>query len=274
MFIDGEKEKIVDDCDNMQKALFAYRGKVVKMSNVLSDYLEIYSRYPADAFLSKAQRKFRHNELMKWTKQEYQPMPNIGEIKDFMRINSTLRYEQPFFLKVIVPCVLRDIGNGEIESLCFLFECNGMDYHKGTTTDYVNLLCVGTNYKYMDTMEFVDLVLSHEPNNNVVLNYKYMELLCGLDFCLHEVPWAVLCERETVPEMRKRLNEFASVSKKIGKYDGGLIQRWGDIFTAWERYLDNRGGYNCFEDYLIKHKIAYQSNRRYFYSNKKTGGEG
>jgi len=227
------------------------------MSDVLTDYLALYNRYPVDIILSKAQRKSRHIELTNWAKQDYQAMPNIDEIITFMRTNDTLSYEQPFFIKVIVPCVLKDIGNGKIESLRFLFECNGIDYYKGTTTDYVNLLCVGTNYKYDNTLEFADMVLLHEPDNQVVLNYKYMALLRSLDYFLHEVPSAVLCNKETVPHMLKKLNEFAIVSEKIGKYDGRLIQKWGDIFTAWEQFLGNEESYSNFEDYLIKHKIVY-----------------
>ena len=152
------------------------------LSDVLSDYLEIYNRYPTNVSLSKEKRKSRHNELMEWAKQEYQLLPDICEIKTFMHTNDSLRYEQPFFLKVVVPRVLKDINNGVIESLIYLFECNGMDSYKGTITDYINLLCVGTNYKYIDTMYFVDLVLLHEPENHIVLNYKYNELLRRLDY--------------------------------------------------------------------------------------------
>ena len=209
--------------------------------------------------LCKAQRKVRHRELMEWAKQEYQILPEIDEIKNFMRINDTLKYERPFFLKVVVPCVLKDIGNGKIESLRFLFECNGMDNHRiGTATDYVYLLCVGTNYKYDDTVAFADMVLLHEPDNQIVIYYKYMVLLRNLDSYLHEVPSAVLCGKENVPYIQKKLNEFADVSEKIGKYDGRLIQNWGDILAAWEQYLDNEKSYSSFEDYLIKHKIAYK----------------
>ena len=227
------------------------------MSDVLLDYLKMYERYPADISLNKAQQKSRHIDLMKWTKQEYQSLPDINEIKSFMSANKSLKYEPPFFLKVVIPCVLKDMDDGKIESLCFLFECNGMDYYKGTATDYVYLLCVGTNYKYDDTLEFADMVLLHEPDNDIVLNYKYMKLLQYLDYYLHEVPLAVLCDKETVPFMKKKLNELELVSKKLDKYDGRLIQQWSDIFTAWEQYLGNEGSYNSFEDYLIKHKVTY-----------------
>jgi len=63
------------------------------MSDVLSEYLAIYSNYPTDAFLSKAQRKSRHSALMKWAKHNYQAMPGIDEIRSFMRENNTLNYE-------------------------------------------------------------------------------------------------------------------------------------------------------------------------------------
>ena len=227
------------------------------MPDVLTDYLQLYNRYPANAHLSKAQRKTRHNELMKWTKQAYQAMPDINEIITFMQANDTLHYEQPFFTKVVIPCVLKDIDNGKITSLRFLFACNGMDSNKGTTTDYINLLCAATNYKYDNTLVLADMVLLHEPENQIVLNYKYMTLLHTLNYFLHEVPWAVLCNKEAVPYRLKELNEFAIVSEKIGKYDGRLIQKWGDIFTAWGQYLSNEESYSSFEDYLIINQIAY-----------------
>ena len=233
------------------------------MSDVLSDYLDIYNRYPADVYLSKAQRKSRHSDLMKWAKQEYQAMPNIGEIITFMRTNDTLKYEQPFFLKVVTPCVIKDIGDGKIKSLRFLFECNSMDNHRiGTATDYVNMFCAGTDYQY-NSWDLADMVLSHEPDNQIVMYYKYMSLLRFLDYSIHEVPSCVLsgidgAEKEHMPDINRNLREFATLSKKLGKNNERFIQKCTDIYAAWEQYLGHVEDYNSFYDYLITYNIAYR----------------
>ena len=236
---------------------------MVELFDILFDYLEIYNRFPTDTFLSKAQRKTRHSELMKWTKQEYQIMPDIDEIIVFMRENDTLKYEQPFFLKVVTPCVLNDMENGKIASLRFLFECNGMDNHRiNTATDYVQMFCLGTKYKY-DAWDLADRVLEYEPDNQVVLHYKYTAIRGVLAYSIHEVPSGVLsgidgAEKEYMPNMQKLLREFAALSKKLNKDDERFIQKCADIFNAWEYYLTHTEDYGSFEDYLIKHKITYR----------------
>jgi len=235
---------------------------VFAISDVLVDYLEIYNRYPSNDFLSKAQRKARHHELMMWEKQKYTAMPTIEEIKTFMRKNDALKYEQPFFLKVVVPCVQRDISEDNIQSLRFLFECNGMeDYRIGTDRDYVYLFCLGTNFKY-NAWNLADMVLSKEPDNEIVMYYKYRSIKRVLEYSIHEVPLGVLAgidgaKKEDIPDMIKNLREFATLSKKLNKNDNHLIKECDTMYTAWEQYLSNIKNYNSFEDYLTKHDIAY-----------------
>jgi len=232
------------------------------MSDILNDYLDIYSRYPTDSFLSKVQRKSRHTELMQWTKQEYQVLPNIDEIITFMRTNDTLKYEQPFFLKVVNPCVIKDISEGRIEALRFLFECNGFDNHRiGTTTDYVHIFNMGVNYQYNE-WDLADMVLAHEPDNQVVMYYKYISILRFLEYSVHEVPAGVLsgingANKEHMPDINRNLHEFSILSKKLGKDNERFIQKCTGIFNAWEQYLGHVEDYDCFENYLIEHKVVF-----------------
>jgi len=236
---------------------------VSAITDILVDYLNIYVRYPADSFSSKTSRKARHYELMNWAKQEYQSTPNIDEIISFMRTNSTLKYEQPFFLKVVTPCVQKDINEGRIESLRFLFECNGMNNHRiGTTIDYVNIFCLGTDYQY-NAWDLADMVLSIEPDNQTVMYYKYISILHFLDYSIHEVPMGVLsgidsAEKEHMSGMNRNLREFITLSKKLGKNDENFILKCTIIYAAWEQYLDNTQKYYSFEDYLVKHNLTYR----------------
>ncbi|MCL2405533.1 MAG: hypothetical protein FWC92_08305 [Defluviitaleaceae bacterium] len=215
------------------------------MYKILSDYQEIYNRYPADAFLNKARRKARHSEIMKWTKQEYPTMPTITEIAKFMRSNDTLKYEQPFFLKVVTPCVIKDLGEGRIESLRFLFECNGMDSHRiGTSTDYVHMFNMGVAYQY-ETWDLADMVLSHEPDNQVVMYYKYISLRRFLDYSTHEAPSFILsgnngAEKEDMPYLNKNLRDFTTLSKKLGKNDEHFVKECYELYNAWEHSLGLR----------------------------------
>lgn len=230
------------------------------MTDVLSDYLEIYKLYPANAFLSKTQRKERHCALMNWAKQDYQSMPNIEEIIAFININDTLHYEQPFCIKAVVPCVQKDINERNTRAIRFLFECNGKDDGRiGTTRDYTFIFCLETDFQYTQ-MELVDMVLLKEPDNEIVLYYKYTFLKNRLQFSIHEVPWGVLsgmngAEKEHLPHMKKELSAFISLSKKLCKGDNELIQECSTMYAAWEQYLDHIEKYRSFEDYLIKHII-------------------
>lgn len=233
------------------------------MTNLLSDYLAIYKSYPANAFLSKTKRKERHCALMKWAMQEYQSMPNLKEIIAFININDTLQYEQPFFIKAVIPCVKIDINEGNIKAIRFLFECNGKDDRRiGTARDYVFMFCLATDFQNTQ-MELADMVLIKEPDNEIVLYYKYMFLKRILLFSIHEVPRGVLsgmncAEREHLPYMKKELSTFVYVSKKLCEDDKYLIQECTMMYAAWEQYLDSIGSYINFEDYLIKHNIAYR----------------
>jgi len=232
------------------------------ITDVLADYKEIYDRYPATAYLSKAGRKERHIKLTEWAAKDYPVLPDIEGIKAFMQKNPDLKFERPFFLKVAVPCVQKDIDSGDLKSLRFLFECNETDdFRIGTDRDYVNLFCEGANYKY-NAWALADMVLSKEPDNEIVLYYKYRSIKRVLEYSIHEVPSGVLsgvdgANKEDIPGMLKRLHEFAAISKKLGKDDGRLIQICETMYEAYGQYLGSFEEYAGFEDYLIRHNIPY-----------------
>ena len=242
--------------------LYSEHKEVFAITDVLANYFEIFSRYPANTFLNKEQRKARHHELMKWVKREYQAMPDIEEIMAFMRINDALKYEQPFFSKVVFPCVRQDLGKGNTQSLRFLFECNGMDACRiGTSRDYVVAFCNETDSKY-GSFDLANMVLSNEPESEIVLFYQYRGIKRFLEYSIHEVPYGVLsgiscADKKDMPDMNKTLCDFISVSKKLCKDESHLIQKCGAMYAAWEQYLGHIENYSNFEDYLVKHDIQH-----------------
>ena len=154
------------------------------MTEILADYLDIYTtRYPTDVFLTKKQRKECHNELMAWTNKAYETMSEFEEIVAFMKKNDTLKYENPFVLKVLIPRVKEDVEQGNIEALKFLFESNttGENRINNSGRSYIEMFCEGTDYQY-NSWQLADMVLAHEPDNGVVMNEKYIQLKYFLGF--------------------------------------------------------------------------------------------
>jgi len=101
-----------------------------------------------------------------------------------------------------------------------------------------------------------------EPENQIVLFYKYTSIKRFLDYSIHEVPSSVLCgevgaEKEHMPDMKKNLNEFAAISKKLGKDDEYLIQKCTNIYIAWEQYLEQIENYGSFMDYVEEQEICW-----------------
>lgn len=187
-------------------------------------------------------------------------MPDLDEIMAFMKINNTLKYEQPFILKIMVPCVQSDLDAGSIRAIRFLFDCN--DGHRvGTDKDYVYMFCFDSDTEYRP-IDLADMVLAKEPDNEGVLHYKYILLGSFLRYSLHEIPLGVLSgidgtKEEKMADMNTSLREFVALSERLGKDDKDLIQECTIMYAAYEQYLDHAKNYSNFEDYLIKHNIPY-----------------
>jgi len=240
------------------------------MTEILIDYLDIYAKYPADKFLTKVQKKERHNALIDWTKRVYETMPTFEEVVAFMSQNETLQFEKPFLMKVLIPRVKEDVEQENIEALKFLFECNDEERKRidnitvaigSQSKNYIQMFQEGTNWEYSD-WELADMILTREPDNKIVIYEKYIGLSDFLWYTIHEVPSGVLvglsgAEKEAMPHMFKHLREFARLSKKLGKKNDEFIDKCHTFYQAWEQYLNYTSDYNGFEDYLQKQKIAY-----------------
>jgi len=232
------------------------------MVNVLAEYLEINSKYPLDISLSKAQKKIRHNELIEWMQREHESIPRIVEIDKFVRENNALKYEQPFFDKVVFPRIQMDIDADEIDSIKFLFDFNYANNRRiGSWQDCVFMFCLSTDFLYTP-LSLSDIILGNDPTNEIVLKYKYEVLKRQLKDSLHEIPSGVLdgknaAQKDDMRSITDVLVTFSDLSRKLGNDDSALIQRCASIYDAWSAYLDHLDDHKHFREYLIKHSIQY-----------------
>lgn len=233
------------------------------MNNVLKDYLEIYECFPVKGTWKKDERKARHKRLTEWQKQEYLQMPSMKEIMSFMEENTGLIYERPFYLKVIVPLVYKDIENHTIEAVRFLFEST-REKDIGSRRDYVEIFCEASGWQF-SPYQLIDLALDQEPDNQKVLYYKYKLMIRYMSFSIHEIPNLVLdgmygAKKEAIPGMLNFLDGFQQVCEKVGKLDQEhqeFIALCRRMYLAWDAYMNHVSKYDGFNDYLEKNHIEY-----------------
>ena len=193
------------------------------MKKILSEYLNIYTTFPANTHLSKPQKKLRHQALKTWADTTFDPMPTFEEVVVFMKKYNILKFEKPFLMKVLIPPVAKDVSLGNVEMLKFLFECDEID--EQTLHDngyaqrkyYVQMLQEATNWRYSD-WELMDMVLTVEPENEIVLKAKYESLARFISYSVHEIPSGVLvgfggASKNDMPEIFEHLDEFVRISK-------------------------------------------------------------
>ena len=218
------------------------------MSNILSEYYDFYKKYSLE-YISKIEKKERHIDLMEWQKKEYDELPTLDEIIDFMKDKETLKTDVVFLKKVLVKRVVEDIKENNLDSLKYSFE----NIHP------IHLICEGTNY-YTE-IELADMILSKDHENKNVLNYKYNLLSRYIANSIHELPCMVICgmdgaSLDQLEEMKKDLDTFKCLSKKLEKDNDGFVDFCFRIYNAYGDYLLNLKLYKNFDEYLEKHKIS------------------
>ena len=219
------------------------------MTDILSDYYIFYTLYSLE-YLTKTEKKQRHIDLMEWQKKEYNELPTLAEIIDFMKDKKNLKNDVVFLKKILVKRVIEDISNNNLESLKYSFE----NIHA------IHLICEVTNYFYTE-IELADMILSKDYENKNVLNYKYNLLSRYIANSIHELPYMVLygmdgASLEELEEMKKDLDIFKCLSKKLEKNNYGFACFCFSIYNAYGDYLVNIKLYKNFDDYLIQHKIS------------------
>jgi len=229
---------------------FNLKLEVSMLPDVLTDYLNIYTKYPADAFLTKIERKERYEMVTAWEAQYYKTMPTLEEALEFMEQNIHLKYQKPFFTKVVFPQIKDDIESEKVDGIRFLFDYQETYSYSNnhSVTDLINTFC----YKYpkYDTVDLATKLLTVEPNHEKAMAHKYRLLQFWLGFSIHTMPYGILDGKNLdgtgdMAQLYKWLNDFTEISKKLGKDDKMLIEECTILFPAWEQYLD------C----LIKHGV-------------------
>ena len=223
------------------------------MTDILSDYYDFYIKYSLE-YLSKAQKKQRHIDLMEWQKKEYNEIPTLDEIIDFIKDKEYLKTDVVFLKNTLIKLVIEDIKNNNLDSLKYSFE----------NIYPISLICDGTNYSYTE-IELADMILAKDHKNKDALEYKYNSLLRYISNSIHELPYMVLwsmdgASLEELEQMKKDLDTFKDLSKKLGKNndDDSFVDFCFVIYNAYGDYLVNQKLYKSFVEYLEKNEIPYE----------------
>lgn len=235
------------------------------MNRILSDYLEICSKFRANG-LSKPERKQRHALLSQWEKTDCERgMLSLGEIQDFLDNHNDICWNRVFISNVICPAIAADLETGGYDGLRFLFHC--FREHESSCIHSDSPLAIFSDYsggKYQP-FQLADMLLAYEPDNVDALRYKYDALKYFLEFSIHEMPSGVLngydgASVSDIPAMIEDTNEFERISRKLNMPPcKTLIADCRRYYKAYGDYLQNLDRYGTFEDYLRLNKIPYQS---------------
>lgn len=86
------------------------------------------------------------------------------------------------------------IDKNNIEDIRIIFEANSLIYNGILSgSDFISRFCKYKNWSYTP-MDLIDLVLSHNPQENITLNYKYKLLKNWIEYSVHEVPIGVFSD--------------------------------------------------------------------------------
>ena len=235
------------------------------MNQILSDYLEICSKFRANG-LSKPERKQRHALLSEWEKTDYERgILSLSEIQDFWDNHNDMCWNRIFINKVICPAIADDLANGGYDGLIFLFRCfQGRESSSIHTDSPLVIFCDYCGDKYQP-FQLADMLLEYEVDNIDALSYKYNALKYFLEFSIHELPKGVLngyygASVSDIPAMIEDTNEFERISRKLNMpLCENLVEDCRRYYKAYGDYLQNLNRYGTFEDYLRSNKIAYHS---------------
>jgi len=218
------------------------------MYEILEEYLDIFK---TGKFVSKTEKKQRHNKLINWYKKEYKRTPNYKEIKQFMKENEHVNFDRQFYFKVVFPVIDYEVDeNNNLQALNSLF--------------YSDMILQYAEYKdfQISILDIENQVLEKDPNNAIVLNYRLQKQKRFFEFTIHEVPCGVLCgmngaTREQIKGLKEDIKDYTKLCKQLNFQDYELIENCKIYYDAWENYINNLKEYNGFQDYLEKHKVVF-----------------
>lgn len=210
------------------------------MNIALRDYLEIYKKFPINAYFSKEQRKIRHKMMTDWENSDLQDFPTLDELTYFIKQYKDETKITPQFLKKFKVIWLDDIKKGH-QFAEFLLEM-----------DFVELMW----HFDISLMDLAEQVLRHNPNYEKALKLKLQNLVRYHDFNVHELPYGVLVEGNLEEELES-VQEMEELAKKLNltkKSFEILVNNCKTYYPLWFEYLQEKAK-TGFENFLISKGI-------------------
>lgn len=223
------------------------------MKKMFQDYLAIFNKFPKTTYLTKAQRKERHQALLDFDKTTYHDPIGMDELMAFIALHHhQIMIDNPIFFKKIIPTLHHNIQTGGVFALQFL-----------TNTAFGHLFgiyqhgCDELGIKPYDYLQILDKLLILEPDNLFAQEQKYERLYNSITLSIHEVPSGVLFGANSASiddtyVLLKALNEFEQYTKSINKIKPPIINEARFYYLAWIDYLQSTENLN-FLEHLQKH---------------------
>ena len=230
------------------------------MKKILSDYLNTYTTFPADVYLSKADRKLRHQALKTWADTTFEQMPTCEEVVAFMKDYDYISYQKPFFEKVLFPQIENDIQQENVTGIKFLIDYPTVKHYTNNSSQKLFDAFLNKSYPKYEKIDLINRLLAVEPNHENALFEKYYLSQSWLEFSIHAMPAGILSGKNidgtgSMDPLYNWLDELIKLSEKFGEDHRALIKLCSVLFPAWEAYLACFESYQGFEDYLIKNNF-------------------
>lgn len=223
------------------------------MKKMLQDYLAIFEKFPKTAYLTKSQRKVRHQAFLKFDKTAYDDPIGIDELMAFIAMHHpVIMIDNPIFIKKIIPTLHQSIKAEQVFALQFLISTSF-----GHLFGIYQHCCRDLGVKPYGYMQILDKLLSLEPNNIFAQEQKYDRLYHRIALSIHEVPSGVLFNSNSASidethELLKELDEFEAFAKSINKIKPPIIDEARFYYLAWLNYLNHKKDLD-FLSYLQKY---------------------
>jgi len=232
------------------------------MKKILSDYLNIYTTFPAEMCLSKPQRTQRHQALKTWIDSTFEEMPTLEEVVNFMKDYDHISYQKPFFEKVLFPQVENDIQHGSVLGIKFLIDYPIVKHYTNNSSRKLFEAFLNKNYPKFDAIDLINQLLTVEPNHEIALFEKHRLLQTWLKFSIHSMPYGILDGKNidgtgSMEHLYYWLDELKVLSEKLCKDNHELIEECSILFPAWEGYLTCFERHQGFKDFLDQQGIEY-----------------
>lgn len=222
------------------------KNTITPLPALLSDYCAVFTE------ISQWKKKERHQKLQSWLAKDYGPLPNWAEILAFLAHvdgQDVIKITQPFLRKVLFPVADDEMflrGNAEAMKLLLLrFE----------------IIFFPSRHVKENEINLFYGALKKLPDDQELLAMHWEYLLHGLAYSIHEVPWGVLINMngaslDDMPVMWRNLEEFETLSVRLGRDPGNIAHACRDFYRLWAEYLAAHPSYANFEAYIDAHKAS------------------